>query len=261
MRIATWMCTLIALLAGGDVFAQGFDWEWTPRSPKQMPNTFVGIEVISGAGFHMGELQYLEDLTGFQCCTFTNGTGTPLRISLSAEKWVAPSIAVILNAGVTSMTANFAQLSNPVPISDGRELQTEYHFDNSLMYVTMSIGTRVKLFATHLSVGGTIRAHFNLAKSAKLTESVVSPSDFFFDTNPPTKDYEWVPIARLADIAKVIVEPAVFIAYDIPVAAGMFLQPMILLSTQLNSVSTVYPWRFVDIGVGLRLMKGFDLGI
>ncbi len=257
-NIATFLTALIVTTTWltVDGTAQGFDWEWTPRSPLTMPNTYIGLEAVTGSTAYNGRLNYIEELSGFQCCSFSNGTGMPFRFSVAGETWVTPGIALLGNVGITTLSSQFKQRAKPVPRSDGSEVVTEYVFDNSLRYITLSAGSRVKLFSTHFSVGGLIRLHANIGNTASLIERVVSPSDYLFDTNPPSREYTHAPNAKLADVAGLLVEPTVFVSYDIGLSKGMYLQPMVLLSTQLNSVSSVYSWRFADIGVGLRFMKG-----
>ena len=67
------MVAVLAMLVGGNnLWAQRYHWEWSPRSPRVMPRTFVGVEGAIGSALHRTTLPYVEDL--ITCCTFADGT-------------------------------------------------------------------------------------------------------------------------------------------------------------------------------------------
>lgn len=235
------------------VWSQGFDWQWSPRSPMTMPTRYVGVELGGGVSLHQATLPYIEDLV--PCCSFSSGTGVPLRIAVFVEDWWKPSTAVALSGGVTMHQSQFTAQAEPLPDSGGREIVTEYLFDATLTYLTVGGGIRQRLFKSFLSVGVDLRASVNVAQSYQLLERVVSPDDYFLKTNPPSKEQSWEP--TVVDRAAVLVlEPSVTVQYDIALGMGLVISPLVQVGVPIFDLAPDASWRYVAVTGGVRLSRG-----
>lgn len=247
-----WTLLVIAVTAATGLSAQGYAWEWSPRAPRTMPTLFGGVEIATGYAMHTGTLPYVEDLV--PCCTFEEGTGIPVRFAVFLEDWIAPSTALTYGGGVTIQNSSFTSTAQALPDSGGRQIITEYLFDASMTYLQLQGGIRQRLFG-YVSVGLELRGLISVASSYELTERVVAPDDFFFSTNPPSKEITLTP--TVVDQASVFVlEPAVSLQYDIPLGIGMVLSPMVQFSVPVMSLANNVSWRFLSVTGGVRLSRG-----
>ena len=234
------------------IHAQGYEWEWSPRAPFTMPTRFVGIEVAAQYAQHNGSLTYYQHL--IPCCEFTSGTGMPIRLSLVGEQWVLPRLSVQASVGMIYQSASFSVLDTAIPHEQFGEIQTEYLFDASYSQIALSIGARQRLIG-FLSIGLDLRGLIGMGSSTTLTERIVRPDDYYFSTNPPSKEYEW-DNSVIGDLATIVIEPAVTLQYDIALGLGMVLSPSFTVSMPLTSLSTDQSWTYLAIGGGLRLSRG-----
>jgi hypothetical protein len=235
--------------------AQGYDWEYDPRFPQSMPTRFIGLEFAAQYAMHTGDLAYFEQLV--PCCTFSDGTGFPLRLSAVAEQWVTPTLSVQAGLGVAYQSAEFVSDQQQAPFDDGTVLVTEYVLQTSITALSLSGGVRQRLFDSFFSVGLDLRGNVTIGSAQTLQERVVSPSDFTFTTNPPTQVYDLSGTMVIPDVAAFVLEPALSFQYDIALARGSVLSPSVNVSMPLNSLATGQSWGYLAVGLGVRLSRGF----
>lgn len=235
--------------------AQGFDWQTTPRQPFFIPTRYAGIEVSSGYTLHSGKLNYLETATGINCCSYSNGTGIPFRVSILVEEWISASTSAQLGLGISRIGAEFISPSTPFPRENGDLVRTEYVFDASLTYLTLNAGASYRLLGSQLTIGGGLRLHFLLGTSQTQLERVVSPDDYTFTTNPRSRTHE-LESPFLEDIRGLQIEPFIQVGYNLAISHGLYLSPGLTFGFPVLSASLDQKWGMVDVGVRLRLMKG-----
>jgi len=247
---------LLACASVTNLHAQGFDWQYNARFPSTSPIRFIGAEIASGYTMHNGSLPYLAKDLGFTCCTYENGTGIPLALGITGDYWVAGDWALTGSLGYRAHNASFSAKSDPLPLADGRIFQTEYVYASTLHYAAASVGARYRLLGTHVTIGGGVRGMVLLGTSATHTERILSPDDRYFNGNPPSK--EIVHDTRgLPDAQRLMVVPYVQLGYDISISRGVYLSPTLTLGLPLMSVSSDATWRMTDVGIGVRLLRGF----
>jgi len=256
MKVLTIM--IIALIRfSSPAFAQGFDWEWQARAPRTMPTTFAGLEVSSGYMSHSTDVTYTENF--IPCCEIESGTGIPLRISLIAENWIQAKTAVHAGLGIQMSGGSFTAPGDTLPRADGnvneQPLITEYSYEASLTYATLEAGIRQRLFDSYLSIGLTVRGQILLSAGERLVEIAVSPDDYYFTSNPPSKEFEHSSKTVTA-FSSFVLEPALSIQYDIALGMGTYIAPSFTLSVPVTSVSSDATWRYVWAGFGVSLMRG-----
>ena len=171
------------------------------------------------------------------------------------ENWFAPATAWSVGGGVSFQTAGFVTEALPLPDTSGRNIVTEYQLDASLTYLQVHGGIRQRLFGTFLSVGAELRGAVTVASSYSLVDRVVSPDDFLFPTNPPSRERQ-LDDDVIAGVSAFVLEPALLVQYDIALGTGMVLSPVFGVAAPITSVAGDVSWRYVSVTAGVRLSRG-----
>lgn len=250
---------LTLVLGSINAYSQGYEWEWSPRLPVQMPIRYVGVEVDVGYALHHADLLYSE--VYLPCCRFTKGTGLNVGAMLYAEQWIKPTLAIHATAGLTyqtvGLTAGGDTLPRVGPDDVVRLVLTEWRLSIPTTYLTIGGGARMRLFGTHVSVGAQLQGSFLVGNNgATLTEHVVSPSDYYFIVQGrQTKDRP-ADSTTFAQRTSFVLEPALSVQYDLPMNRGLVLTPLLRVSMPITSLSSVSNWRYYGLTIGVRLSRG-----
>jgi hypothetical protein len=86
-------------------------------------------------------------------------------------------------------------------------------------------------------------------------EVILGPDDYFFVTDPPSKEYE-LPTASLSDVRGFVVRPALAVTYDVPLSAGYYVSPSLKLETIIGSLSQKHSWSSYGVSLGVSLARG-----
>jgi hypothetical protein len=234
---------------------QGYEWEGSPREPLTIPRTYIGLEARASFATHTASLRYIEQELGITCCTYDNGAGFPLALSVVGERWVSSHMKISAGAGVSVVGATFVAPTQPVPLSNGQMLRTEYVLDGSLTYASAFGSISMRLGSSHVLASVGARLHGYLSGSMTQRERIVAPDNVMFTGQEPGSE---VVIAQtfLDAATPLIVEPFIQLSYDVPLSMGLVLQPSLHVGLPLMSLSTADDWRMMGYGVGLRLVKG-----
>ena len=247
------LCILLPIIAVG----QGFDWQYSVRYPTSSPTRFVGAAIGAGYAIHQGRLPYLEQDIQTPCCTYENGTGIPASVGVAYEQWTSSNIAFHGAAGYRFMSASMtAPQTESDPMADGRVLVTQYTYEAALHYADILAGLRYRLGSSHLSIGASLRLNLLLGTTASHREDVLSPSDFSFTTNPPSRSID-IPVTGIPDAMPLIVVPMVHLGYDISLANGLYLSPLVTLGLPMMSTAREASWRTTDASILIRVMRAF----
>ena len=198
----------------------------------------------------MSDLIYAEEL--IPCCELESGTGLPLRLGLIGEQWVTPKLAVQAAVGVTFQSSSFTALSEVFPTTEFGDVQTEYQWDMSYTQIMLSVGARQRLIS-FLSLGVDLRGLILAGRSESLTERIVRGDGYQFF--PPAQEIVFDDL-EVTQMSAFVLEPSVSLQYDIALGLGTVLSPSVNLSMPLNSLSTEGSWRYLGLGVGVRLSRG-----
>ena len=246
---------LLAVLVSLPAASQGFDWQYSVRYPTSSPTRFVGAAIGAGYALHQGRLPYLEQDIQMPCCTYENGTGTPASLGVAFEQWTSSNLALHGSLGYRFMSAGMtAPQTESDPMADGRVLVTQYTYNAAFHYADIIGGLRYRLGSSHLSIGASLRLNVLLGTTASHREDVLSPSDFQFTTNPPSRSIE-IPVAGVPDAMPYIVVPMVHLGYDVSLANGLYLSPLITLGLPLMSTAKEASWRTTDASLLIRIMR------
>lgn len=247
-----WLLSLMALPLV--VQAQGFDWQYSVRQPATPPSTFVGFEVGYGASIHSGGLEYVERVP---CCRFSAGDGTPMWIGAIVETWQRGDMALWASVGYSIGTAVFHSSEQSFPLFDGRILRTRYSYATTLGSMTLQGGVRYRPFASNLNVGAALRLGTLLHSSSELFEEVLSPDDYLFATNPPTRRHRVPSGSGVASASPFRASVALSGGYDISLTRGIYVSPMIVVGVPLTATASDADWRTYDLGFAVRFLTSF----
>lgn len=231
--------------------------EWTPslRSPYEAPRAFVGIDASIGAAWHDADLPYLESVYSIPCCTYQEGASKPVSIGFAAENWILPTVAATASVGLRMESIAFTTSPSTLPRNGKPDLVTQYQLDAAVTSLVLGVGAKTRLAATPITVGLSLTGNALLSSEMTHKEVVLGPDDFYFITDPPSKEYV-LPTSRLSDVAGFVVRPVLTITYDIPVALGYYIAPSIRCETMLGSLSRQHSWGAIGVSVGATLYRG-----
>ncbi|CAN5475069.1 hypothetical protein BH10BAC6_BH10BAC6_15860 [soil metagenome] len=236
------------------LLAQGFDWQYSARVPTPSPIRFLGAEVMSGWTNQSGPLPYIQTDLGLECCRYENGSGVPLSIGVGGEYWVSGDVAVTGMLGYRSQGANFTTSGDTLPRVGKDAVITQYELTARLHYAVVTAGAKMRLFETHLTLGLGARFMISIGSSSTQTESIIQGSGYSFGNGSQAMA---LTSTSLNDLKPFVVVPYLQLGYDISVSTGMYLTPTFSIGIPVMSVSSNSTWRMTDLGVGIRLMKGF----
>lgn len=253
MRMSVTIIALVLCTQGAS--AQGFDWQYSARYPTSSPTRFLGAALGGGYALHQGRLPYLEQDVPVACCTYENGTGIPLTIGVGYEQWTSANVAAHFMAGYRLMTAGMsAPPTFDEPLSDGRLLVTQYTYNANLHYADITGGMRYRVGGSHFSVGAAIRLSVLLGTAATHRLDVLSPTDYTFNTNPPSRSID-IPVVGVPDATPFLVSPIITFGYDISIANGLYLSPLLTLGLPFMNTADGVTWKTGEAALLLRVMR------
>jgi hypothetical protein len=249
------VATMVLIIGAGLAQAQQLPWTPSLRNPYTAPATFVGIDASVGYSMHSASLPYLDEIYSIPCCTYEQGSGAPLGLAAVVETWVMPSIAASASFGITSESVVFTTNPITIPRVGKPDLQTRYILEHQQSWVSLALGSRMRLSRSPLTIGLKLSANVLIGSASKHKEEVVGPEDYYFLTDPPSKEYV-LPETRLADVASLVLRPAIVVSYDMPLTYGYYLSPQLRIERTLGSLSRQHTWSATTISLGLTLYKG-----
>ncbi len=249
MRRYALLC-LVPLFA----LAQGFPWELSPRLPVQAPLVFVG------AGFHGAytpSLAALQAIEGeWSCATYRRGTGHGIGAGVQLEWWYAPKSALRALVAVENARARFAAPAEPLPLADGRMLQTEYRLIYGFWLLRAEALWKQRL-GRWLWIGAGLWAALQWRSDEEQSEVVLSPEDYFFRTLPPARQ------RQLTHARSIALRPYGFgvrlrLGYDLMLSRWypLYTAPALLVGTSLTSLGTAATWSRWELGFEIPLLLG-----
>jgi hypothetical protein len=231
-------------------YAQGFDWQFSPRLPFKMPVLFLGAAARYDALQHFGDVNYIEGVN--QCAVFSSGKGNGFTVGGYSEYWHTGYLAITGGLLYSSVPAVFLADGDALPLASGEVFKTEYEFSAELHYVTLEAAAKYRLFDSHFFSGGGIQFGTRISQSTAQKERVVSPAEGHFNDNSQERIFD----ADITGFSRFTFAPQVFIGYDLPVGLGYYLSPTLRAGASLNSLSDDASWRNLNFSVGLALVKG-----
>ncbi|MEN3026424.1 MAG: hypothetical protein ABDH31_01800 [Chlorobiota bacterium] len=245
---------LLALLLPLAASAQGFPWELSPRLPVAAPRWFIG----AGSSFALlpstTTLQAIEG--GWTCATYRSGAGAGLSATALAELWLWPESSLQGALSVEHATLTLAAPAQPLPLADGRLLETEFQLRLRLLALRAEVTWKRQLYRW-LWIGASGWAALQWRTREEQWEVVRRPEDFFFRTLPPSRE------RRLGQSIQTAFRPygvglRLRVGYDLPLArfSPLYLSPSVFVGTSLISLLQTAAWQRYEIGVTTAVLWG-----
>lgn len=262
--IHIFLINLISLFNFSEAKSQGFDWIYSNRLPFEVPNFFIGGKIEVGLINHSGDLSLREmyNATDFECCRYKNGSGTSMNVGVSIEYWYETFSAVNLSLSYNNISSNFNRSSEPIPLSNGDNLITEYDYATNLSFVNIELGWRYKIMETHIFVNPSLNTNVFLSKSdGQQVERIISPDYETFSDGSIIRNIE---SGKIPEINTFNINFNLKAGYDFSIMNGMYVSPYIgyILpisnyvsgnNTNNNSNET---WRMSGVLFGANIMYG-----
>jgi hypothetical protein len=249
-RIAIILIILISTSIAA--YSQGFDWQFSPRMPAASPDKFIGLEAGYNFGRSHGDIKLFEDLV--ECCKFANTSSNSFYVGITGEYWYSGNEALIAGVNYSFLNSIFKAPGSALLPGDTL-LQTEYQFDSKMQFLNISAGYKRRLPNTHFNAAASISLSVPISNTYIFTESVISPSDFYFSTVPPSQERE-LANGSISGISTLTVSPVIQIGYDFDLGKGMYGWINLQTSYNLNSILTDDRWNILALGLNIRIYKG-----
>ena len=240
------------------LWAQGFQWELSPRLPVPAPVLFIGAGAHGAWVSHLSALEAIED--GLNCATYRSGDGTHAVAGAYAEWWYAPESALRLALLAGASQAVLRAPAEPLPLADGRQLRTEYQLQMRLLVARAEALGKLRLRdKLWVALGAWVGLQWRLQEEQ--WERVLEPEDYVFQTTPPARE------RRLSRAQSVGVRPygvgvLLRLGLDAPLArlTPVYAAPALSVGISLLSLARSAAWSRWELGVELPVLWGIGSG-
>jgi hypothetical protein len=232
--------------------AQGYQWQWDPRFPLDVPLQYLGVEAAVGVATH--ELQQRVVQPDVPCCSFNGGPAYSFRLGIVAEQWVLPNLAVAVHSRLLFMPIGFSAAGDTLPTVFGAPVVTEYAFAAQRWWVSLGVSSRYRVGRSPLSILGGLSANLSLATNSQQEERLVSgPAGYRFSNNSTSQSME---PALLNNAYAVEIQPVLGVVWDVPLKFGVVISCFASINPGVQSWVQGRAWHVNDYQIGSRLMWG-----
>lgn len=245
------------------LFSQGFDWQYSSRLPTDYPEQFYGVVFGGGLIAQSGSIGHYENgvdvLTGVPYCSecgkYETGSGNHFNIGMISEKWFDGIYAGNVSLRFEHFSGTFSHQYNNGPLRSGESLITEYKLTVFQNYAFLDVSGKRRFFGNFLFAGAGIELGYLLSSSNSETETIISPNNVTFQTNPQSQVR--VPDGDLSTgIKKIYFGGKLSIGSDVPLARGLYASPALYLTLPITSVASDAVWRRISYGIQTAIVFG-----
>lgn len=246
MRLLRYIIFILIIVYSGN--SQGFDWQYSVRTPTKPHKLFLGAGIEYGFYSHIGDFSFIEKST--PCCTYENGKGSGYGFSLKSEYWQTGHLAYFAELSFSIAPGKFSA-TDIQPRRFKEPLETRYEFYSNYSYISGNFGAKYRLFDSHFHVGGLIQLAFMASSRSEYYEEIIGPEDEPpFSTNPPQYRREIVN-GYIPDINNILITPTIQVGYDLNMGKGRYATPWFRLALPVMSISSEASWRRWGINAGV----------
>ena len=235
------------------MFAQGFDCQYSPRLPSDSPTIFAGINAESQLFANSGRFQLTEQTV--HCCNFSGGWGTGWKIGFAGEMWYRGKYAFQTSLAYVSNSGDFKNRVS-APLSEQELLVTDFIHNSQISYLNLDFGYKQRFADTRFSWGVALTGAVLLESDSKYFERIVSPSNFHFPLNPPSQE-RIISEGKISDLNSIILAPKFLLAYDFDMGLGKYASFFVSVQLPIMTVTKDDNWRRWHFSTGVNFLKGF----
>lgn len=166
---------LAIMIINGEIFSQGFDWQYSFRLPYKIPDKFIGFNLNYSINKNTGNFEFMEDY--IPCCKYNSGNGYSLNFGIAYENWINPLGALTININYSTTNSSFNQTIQ-IPRSDGiNDYYSIYKYEMDEKRTNLNLLAKYKhrLFKSHLSANLGVDVMYFLGSNATHTEEIIAP--------------------------------------------------------------------------------------
>ncbi len=242
---------LILLFIYDEVFAQGFDWQYSARLPSSSPSFFIGLTGEYNHLIHSGNLDFTEAQNS--CATYTKGTGEGYSEGIRGEYWITGLLAFYGEILYVNSPGNFTVQAEPLP-RIGQLLQTEYDFSTTMTYFLIEPGIKYRLFDSHFHAGAGLQIGFLMNDNSIHKERIIGP-----DNAPPFPSGSYERIisdGKISSLNTFFIEPRIQFGYDLTYGIGKYATPTISIGIPVFDLTKSSGWKRWAFSAGLTIFLG-----
>lgn len=215
--------------------AQGFDWYYSNRLPFSTPNLFIGGNIEGQSLSYNADLPIKRyfNTNELECCRYNDGDGRGFKFGINAEYWYETFQSINISLNYHSMPLNFKKMAEPIPLSNGDNLITEYDYQSNLSLLNLEIGWKYKIAESHFFVNPSLDINYFLDRSKGThTESIVSPDYETFSDGSLIKNLDDVILPKINSLNYNFNLKA---GYDYSPIIGIYLSPYLGYTFSLSN--------------------------
>ncbi|MCX7880078.1 MAG: hypothetical protein N2517_05400 [Ignavibacteria bacterium] len=246
---------LIFFLTSFQIFAQGFPWEFSPRLPFKVPETFLGVSLARTNLTYFGNLTLYEDKV--LCSKFHSGNGFAFSFAGNIEHWYLHNLAVNVYLGFQQSNGKFVALGDSFPIlvqNIPQVVNLENELNIRYNYLALGFALKYLLFDTRFFVGISNDFGFKTSTKFEIFEQVKSPPEYHFtDKTQRRKLYE----GEVPDLSFLVVSTKLDFGYDAVILPNIYASPKVWIELPIFNFSKEGSLRVFSFGFGLTLFYGY----
>ena len=245
---------LFLLISYKEILSQGFDWQYSARLPFSTPVFFIGPSASLNYNQNSGDI-ILNEGEYQDCCSFKNGNGFGYNLGFKSEYWITGLSAIFSQLSYFQNNADFKARGRIYPLNDSTNLITENDFSSQISYLNLSIGYKYRLDDTHFNLGAGLNFNLLLSQNSQHFEKIIAPSDFYFNTNPPSQIRQLTQF-KTSELSNILIYPSIHIGYDLNLGLGIYSNIQLIIGIPLNHITKNDDWSKWNFDVNISILKG-----
>ena len=249
-----YLIKIILFLLPAIIYSQGFDWQYSSRSPYEITDLYIGGVASFAYSYSTGNFPFLEE--DVICCTYEDGIGTDFQLGITSEYWHEPEMAFSVSLLYSNVSSNFYTETTVIkktnPGLPGFDWTTAYESDISLNYITLDMGVKNRIYKKFNLKAG-VDLNFNIGSSETHINSVVTPSNIPFSDGSFEKELS---DGRIKDLSPIVLGVSLGGSYDLDLGIERYGEVSFLTRYTVNSLLSDNSWRSIQAKLMLRAFLG-----
>lgn len=250
-----WLCVVICLCAVGapvQLYAQGFDWQYSARLPTGYPSFFVGLSGTVGGQQFSGDIHYTQGVV--LCGAFSEGSGKGISIGVQVDDWITPWWTLTGALRYESFNGLFSAAGDTLQRApNAPPTIVAYEIDSDFSYGVLDVGARYRPFpSAKVFVGAGVQLGVLLSHSTVQRQRIVSPAEQRFADGSQEQSLR----DNITGFRSFFAAGRVSAGIDIPLAKSLYASPALYASIPVLSMVPNTSWQRVGYGVQVSIVYG-----
>ena len=237
------------------LYSQGFDWQYSARLPHASPEFFIGVSAEASYIKNNAQFNLLEYYV--PCTTFNTGTGSNAEGGIHAEYWLDGLWALNSQLYYSAMASTFKKQDVEAALPQNKV--TEYVLSTNYNYLSLEIGGKFRIPDSHFCLGAGLGFGFKLSQTSNVDENIISPTNYYFNTNPPSQIRHITQGTELNPVNIVNIIPYITAGYDFNLGLGTYATAYLKVSPSIISLTNTSDgssWNYISYSFGISINRG-----